>query len=85
MNSFRLLLVAVLAILVAGCSSPAKKAQAVFDSPIIVDVQYDDELDFNQYKTWTWLPGAGALTGRERLDDPRFESGVKATISGRLF
>lgn len=85
MTAYRFLVFAVLMALVAGCSSPAKKAQIVYDSPIIVDVQYDDEIDFNQYKTWTWLPGAGAFTGRERLDDPRFESGVKATISGRLF
>jgi hypothetical protein len=85
MVTARFLFIALLMVLVAGCSSPAKKAQAVFDSPIIVDVQYDEEIDFNQYKTWTWLPGASALTGRERLDDPRFESHVKAIISGRLF
>lgn len=81
----RFLLIAVLIALLSGCSSPAKKAQIVYDSPITVDVQYDDELDFDKYKTWVWLPGAGALTGFPRLDDPRFESHVKSIIWGKLF
>jgi hypothetical protein len=83
----RIIAVIALIVLIAGCSGykSQKKAQSVFESPIAVETQVAEGIDFNKYGTWTWLPGVSGLTGRERLDDPRFESFVKSTISNRLF
>jgi hypothetical protein len=67
-----------------GCAPTSKKVEEIYDSPIIVDVQYDESRDFSSYKTWTWLPNAGALA-LQSMDMSRIDTETKAAISGRLF
>jgi hypothetical protein len=77
----------VLISLLAGCSShrEAKRAQELVDSPMVVDAHYDEDIDFDQYKTLAWLPSQRRETGDPRLDDTAVASYLGSAISGEMF
>ena len=87
MNAVRYLLVAVTALALVGCSGykKVKLGENIADSPIVVETQLNEDVDFSAYSTWTWLPNAGMHSGDWRIDDSSFSTSIRANISGELF
>ena len=61
----------LVALLVAGCA------------PISVNVEYDTQVDFSGYRSWSWLPEPEA-TGDPRADSPLLHQRIRRAIEAQL-
>jgi hypothetical protein len=77
--------VVILAIVAAGCTSSAEKAQNALESPIVVKAKTDPAADFSKYKTWSWVPLNPAAQIDPRLDDPEVKSMIRDAVEREMF
>lgn len=47
---------AIALLLLTGCSTPNQEIKRIVDSPIAIDSQTSDDVDFGRFSTWSWLP-----------------------------
>ncbi len=86
MRSARLLsLFVVAAVLLSGCTATKmSQTEKVYETSIAIDAHFEEGVDFNQFKTWTWIPSIGA-TGSERIDDPEFRDVIGTAIQKEMY
>ena len=78
-------LLLVTALLFSGCTATKMATtNQIYETPIAVEANFDEDLDFSKYSTWTWVPSIGA-TGDEILDDPEFRDVVGTAVQKELF
>jgi hypothetical protein len=75
----------ITALVFAGCTATKmSKTESVYETPIAVEANYDEDLDWSKFSTWTWVPSIGA-TGDATLDDPEFRDVVGTAVQKELF
>lgn len=78
------LLTAALVVIVAGCGK-SKEVKRVLDSPIIVETQVGDGVDFSKYQTWSWLPLPASTEIDPQIDNPEFKGNIDNAVERELY
>lgn len=79
-------LLVISAVLLGGCTATKMaSADKIYETPIVVDAHYEDDVDFSNYKTWTWVPSVSNSSGSENLDDPEFRDVIGTAIQKEMY
>ena len=81
-------LVLLLIVILGSCSSQkeAKEAQALVDASMAIDIQIDEDTNFLNYVTWTYLPVYQSIqVGTSDYNLQRFGENVRAALDKEMF
>ncbi|MEJ2722613.1 MAG: DUF4136 domain-containing protein [bacterium] len=80
----RYVVIAALAAIVGGCGT-SKEVKRVMDSPIVVETQVADGVDFSNYQTWSWLPLPASTELDSRIDNPEFKGNMNDAVEREMY
>ena len=86
MSIMRATMLLALSSLLTGCAATQQMTtDEIAKSGFAVDYAFDEDTDFDKYKTWSWIPAPIPSSGYERLDDPEWRETIDIAVQQEMF
>jgi hypothetical protein len=70
----------------SGCAIKQKMtADAVSETPIAVQADFDSTTDFSRYTSWSWIPSTVGMSGHEIIDSQDWRQLVDLAVEKEMF